>query len=329
MKKHFPSMGQEDSFTAAIRRSLLMSPEDREHEANEPSRHQRYTRPANELLIRCRSWSIPLDPLPGKILGWETKKRTCFNLRANTFGQIGVCQHRDEGRMGRCFVQGCRKRMADRHPGAETRHFRPSGIPLAQARSRILRCPPRRSMETVSVDEDSNRTSARLLLVPVDFERDDVGEKLVRSRISAELASRFFIGSGLCHIFHRDAIGATLDYIVVTPELEVVFDYWNSRGILRRAKALRNGAAEKLKKLMNVGSVSAGWHCSKFFAARILLLSKNQFQEIAQVGRDVQDSARTRWCSCVHASTNCTRSYSAIQSQSGHTDIRLCRRVQP
>ncbi len=81
-----------------------------------------------------------------------------------------------------------------------------------------------------------------LILVPVDFERDDVGEKLVAAGFQQN-SPAFFTWLGVVPYLTQDAIARTLDYIVVNPELGGgVRLHGTSRGVLRRVKAIRNGA---------------------------------------------------------------------------------------
>jgi methyltransferase (TIGR00027 family) len=81
-----------------------------------------------------------------------------------------------------------------------------------------------------------------LILVPVDFERDDVGEKLARRRLSAELARVFHLARG-CALSDTGRYRPHSGLHVVNPELGGgVRLHGTSRGILRRAKAIRKGA---------------------------------------------------------------------------------------
>jgi methyltransferase (TIGR00027 family) len=63
-----------------------------------------------------------------------------------------------------------------------------------------------------------------LILVPVDFERDDVGEKLVAAGFQQN-APAFFTWLGVVPYLTQDAIGRTLDYMSSIQNSEVVFDY--------------------------------------------------------------------------------------------------------
>ncbi len=63
-----------------------------------------------------------------------------------------------------------------------------------------------------------------LVFVPVDFERDDVGEKLVAAGFH-ENSPAFFTWLGVVPYLTQEAIGRTLDYMSSIQNSEVVFDY--------------------------------------------------------------------------------------------------------
>jgi len=63
-----------------------------------------------------------------------------------------------------------------------------------------------------------------LVLVPVDFERDDLGETLAGAGFQQN-APAFFSWLGVVPYLTQDAIGSTLDYIASIQNSEVVFDY--------------------------------------------------------------------------------------------------------
>ena len=88
-----------------------------------------------------------------------------------------------------------------------------------------------------------------LVLVPVDFEHDDLGEALVAAGFQQKLAA-FFSWLGVVPYLTKDAIRRTLDYVASIPTSELVFDYLEPpesfSGELRRVEAQRT---EKLRKL--------------------------------------------------------------------------------
>jgi methyltransferase (TIGR00027 family) len=63
-----------------------------------------------------------------------------------------------------------------------------------------------------------------LIFVPVDFERDDLGETLVGAGFE-QSSPAFFTWLGVVPYLTQDAIGGTLDYMASIPNSEVVFDY--------------------------------------------------------------------------------------------------------
>lgn len=64
----------------------------------------------------------------------------------------------------------------------------------------------------------------RLIFAPVDFELDDVGEKLVAAGFEQN-APAFFTWLGVVPYLTQDAVGRTLDYLSSVSNAEVVFDY--------------------------------------------------------------------------------------------------------
>ncbi len=63
-----------------------------------------------------------------------------------------------------------------------------------------------------------------LVLVPVDFERDDLGEKLAAAGFQQD-SPAFFTWLGVVPYLTKDAIDRTLDYVSSIQNSEVVFDY--------------------------------------------------------------------------------------------------------
>jgi methyltransferase (TIGR00027 family) len=63
-----------------------------------------------------------------------------------------------------------------------------------------------------------------LIFVPVDFERDDLREKLIGSGFQQN-SPAFFTWLGVVPYLTRDAIASTLDDMASIPNSEVVFDY--------------------------------------------------------------------------------------------------------
>src|SRR5579862_6444635 len=88
-----------------------------------------------------------------------------------------------------------------------------------------------------------------LILVPVDFERDDVGEKLAGAGFQQN-SPAFFTWLGVVPYLTQDAIGRTLDYMSSIQNSEVVFDYMEPAGASsEEVKQLEKERAEQLKKM--------------------------------------------------------------------------------
>ena len=88
-----------------------------------------------------------------------------------------------------------------------------------------------------------------LVLVPVDFEQDELGEKLTGAGFQQN-SPAFFSWLGVVPYLTREAIDRTLDYVAAIPNSEMVFDYLEPPEAfseeLRQAEKER---AEQLKKI--------------------------------------------------------------------------------
>jgi methyltransferase (TIGR00027 family) len=133
-----------------------------------------------------------------------------------------------------------------------------------------------------------------LILVPVDFERDDVGEKLVAAGFQQN-SPAFFTWLGVVPYLTQDAIGRTLDYMSSIQNSEVVFDYMEPpEAFSEELRQLEKERTEQLKKI-DERSVS------RFEPAGIAAILRSHgfcaiedinFQEIAsRFGRAVQGLA--------------------------------------
>ena len=88
-----------------------------------------------------------------------------------------------------------------------------------------------------------------LIFVPVDFERDDVGDKLVAAGFQQN-APAFFTWLGVVPYLTEHAIGRTLDYMSSIQNSEVVFDYMEpSAASSEELRQLDTERTERLKKL--------------------------------------------------------------------------------
>jgi len=88
-----------------------------------------------------------------------------------------------------------------------------------------------------------------LILVPVDFERDDVGEKLVAAGFQQN-SPAFFTWLGVVPYLTQDAIDRTLDYMSSIQNSEVVFHYVEPpEAFSEELRQLEKARAEQLEKI--------------------------------------------------------------------------------
>jgi methyltransferase (TIGR00027 family) len=89
----------------------------------------------------------------------------------------------------------------------------------------------------------------RLIFVPVDFERDDVGETFAAAGLQQN-SPAFFTWLGVVPYLTEDAIGRTLDYMSSIQNSEVVFDYMEPpEAFSEELRQLEKARAEQLKKI--------------------------------------------------------------------------------
>ncbi|MBV8571738.1 MAG: SAM-dependent methyltransferase [Acidobacteriaceae bacterium] len=133
-----------------------------------------------------------------------------------------------------------------------------------------------------------------LRLVPVDFELDDIGEKLAAAGFQQN-SPAFFTWLGVVPYLTHDAIGRTLDYMSSIQNSEVVFDYMESPEAF--SEELRQLEAKRTEGLQRIGERSV----SRFEPAGIAALLRShgfcsiddiEYQEIASTfGSAVQGLA--------------------------------------
>ena len=88
-----------------------------------------------------------------------------------------------------------------------------------------------------------------LIFVPVDFERDDVAEKLAAAGFQ-QTSPAFFTWLGVVPYLTEDAIGRTLDYMSSIQNSEVVFDYMEPpEAFSEELRQLEKARAEQLEKI--------------------------------------------------------------------------------
>ncbi|MGB9030737.1 MAG: SAM-dependent methyltransferase [Acidobacteriaceae bacterium] len=117
-----------------------------------------------------------------------------------------------------------------------------------------------------------------LILVPVDFEREDVGEKLAAAGFR-QRSPAFFTWLGVVPYLTEDAIGLTLDYVSSIQNSEVVFDYMEPAEAF--SEELRQIEKERTEQLKKMGERSM----SRFEpAAMAAILRSHGFSAIEDIG---------------------------------------------
>jgi methyltransferase (TIGR00027 family) len=133
-----------------------------------------------------------------------------------------------------------------------------------------------------------------LTFVPVDFERDDLQQKLSSADLQLTSAA-FFTWLGVVPYLTHDAIGSTLDYMASVPNSEVVFDYMEPpegfseemRGVVRERAEQLEKTGERLASRFDPAGIAAILRAHGFSAIEDI-----SFQQIAsRFGRDVQGLA--------------------------------------
>ena len=133
-----------------------------------------------------------------------------------------------------------------------------------------------------------------LILVPVDLEQDELGEKLIAAGF-LQNSPAFFSWLGVVPYLTQDAIGRTLDYISSVQNSEVVFDYMAPpEAFSEELRQIEKARAEQLEK---IGERSG----TRFEPAGIAAILRSHgfcavedinYQQIAsRFGRDVQGLA--------------------------------------
>jgi len=138
---------------------------------------------------------------------------------------------------------------------------------------------------------------AWLVFVAVDFERDDLGEKLAAAGFQQN-SPAFFTWLGVVPYLTPEAVGRTLDYMSSIQNAEVVFDYLEPPEA--SSEELRQLEKERAEQLKKIGERSV----SRFEPAGMAAILRSRgfraiedidFQEIAsRFGRAVQGLAPGR-----------------------------------
>ncbi len=138
--------------------------------------------------------------------------------------------------------------------------------------------------------------------MPVDFERDDVGEELVAAGFQQN-SPAVFTWLGVVPYLTQDAIGRTLDYMSSIQNSEVVFDYMEPpEAFSEEPRQLETERTEQLKKIdersvsrFEPAGIAAILRSHGFCAHR-----RHQFpgDRVQVRPRRSRTRARTRWRSC-------------------------------
>jgi methyltransferase (TIGR00027 family) len=133
-----------------------------------------------------------------------------------------------------------------------------------------------------------------LIFVPVDFERDDLGERLAGAGFQQN-SPAFFSWLGVVPYLTQDAIASTLGYMASIQYSEVVFDYMESAQAF--SEEMRELVTERTKQL---GKIGEPW-VNRFEPAGMAAILRSQgfcniedfnFQEIrSRFGHAVQGLA--------------------------------------
>jgi len=130
-----------------------------------------------------------------------------------------------------------------------------------------------------------------LVLVPVDFERDDVREKLVAAGFQQN-SPTFFTWLGVVPYLTQDAIGRTLGYMSSIQNSEVVFDYLEPpEAFSEELRQIEKERTEQLKKIdeRSVSRFEPGGIAAILRSHGFCAIEDIDFQEIAsRFGHAVQ-----------------------------------------
>src|SRR5262249_1640225 len=196
--------------------------------------------------------SILYDPFAMKILREDEKDVLQF---ANEHPLASI---------GRLFTTARSRIAEDALSGAVERGIRQIVILGAGLDTFALRSPhSARQIRIYEVDHPATQAWKRqrlaeaqlalppwLVFVPVDFERDDLGEMLVGAGFQQN-SPAFFTWLGVVPYLTQDAIGNTLDYMASIHHSEVVFDYMEPPPAF--SEEVRESLTGRTKQLERIG----------------------------------------------------------------------------
>ena len=240
--------------------------------------------------------SILCDPFAMKILGEDEKDVLQF-ANAHPLASIG-----------RLFTAARSRIAEDALSGAVERGTRQIVVLGAGLDTFALRCPHgARQVRVYEVDHPATQAWKRqslaeaqlalppwLVFVPVDFERNDVGEAFADAGFHQNLPA-FFTWLGVVPYLTEGVVGRTLDYIASIQNSEVVFDYMEPPEAF--SEEMRELVTKRTEQLQKTGERWA----SHFEPAGMAALLRSRgfcdiedinFQEItSRFGRAVQGLA--------------------------------------
>jgi methyltransferase (TIGR00027 family) len=262
---------------------------------NEPSRMALMVagqRAAHQLLDHG---AILDDPYAGRILGEQQDKL------------LQALKDRPLGSIGRLFTAARSRIAEDALAKAVERGVRQVVILGAGLDTFALRNPHAARISIFEVDHPATQAWKRqrlmraelapppwLTFVPVDFEHDDLPQKLSSAGFQRTSAA-FFTWLGVVPYLTRHAIDDTLGYIASIPNSEVVFDYVEPPETF--TEDLKAHAAARMAQLEKINEL---WVSSFQPAGVAALLRSHGFDDIDDIGfeqvvsrfgRDVQGLA--------------------------------------
>jgi methyltransferase (TIGR00027 family) len=209
--------------------------------------------------------------------------------------------------IGRLFTAARSRIAEDALAGAVARGVRQVVILGAGLDTLALRNPHGAQIRIYEVDHPATQAWKRerladaqialppwLIFVPVDFERDDVREKLAAAGLEPN-APAFFTWLGVVPYLTEDAIGRTLDSITSIPNSEVVFDYLGpAEAFSDELRPIEKERDEQLKKMgeRSVSRFEPAGMAAMMRAHGLRTLEVVDYGEIARrFGRGVQGLA--------------------------------------
>ena len=218
---------------------------------NEPSRtalNVARQRAAHQVLDRG---SILYDPFAMKILG-EDEKDVLQLANAHPAASIGrlfttTRSRIAEDALSRAVEKGVRQ-IVILGAGLDTFALR-NPHPAQPIRIYEVDHPETQAWKCQRLAEAQIALPPWLTLVPVDFEREDVGEKLSDAGFQQN-SPAFFTWLGVVPYLTQEAIDRTLDYVSSIQNSEVVFDYAEPpEAFSEDLRQLEKARAEQLEKI--------------------------------------------------------------------------------